>query len=90
MYDHITISYEHVTLLCDNITIIYDQIITSCHEIKRSQRQMKPTHTKRPFKPLPGNRKPSEGKQLAPSLKSAHKISKTTCDTRKKTSPRER
>ena len=36
----------------------------------------KPKATKRPFKAIPGNRKPPKGKHSAPSSKSALKISK--------------
>ena len=59
-------------------------MIISCHEIRDHRTKSTPKDTKRPFKPLPGNRKPSEGKHAAPSSKSAHKISKKIGDSRKK------
>ena len=64
-------------------------MIISCHEIMRSQNQIKPKDTKRPFKPLPANHKPSKGKHWAPSSKSALKISKKIGESRRGTDPRE-
>ena len=90
LHDHITILRGHITVLHDHITILHSHIIISCHEIMRSRPKSKPEGTKRPFKPPPGNGKPSEGKHSAPSSKSALKISKKICDSRKKADPRER
>ena len=70
----------------------YYMIISSYHAMKSwdHRNKSKPKDTERPFKPLPGNRKPPTGKHWAPSSKSPHKMSRKIGDSWKKTGPRER
>ena len=69
-----------ITILHNHITILHRHM-TSRHEIGT---QSKAKDTKRPFNPLPGHHKPPTSKHWAPSSKSARKISKKICDSRKK------